>query len=416
MPLVPLNEVRSYAERHISRAALRIWPHRDVVLRAPVPGLDEHVQRVEAGDRVALAKYGLLGVPLVSVLRGSRGDWPTVRAAQAAYTVSPGSALEREAAQLRILGKHGIAVGRTAGYHHGVLFTEPVSGPTLTDVVFSDPGRTEDLLSQVLLSLAPLHDPGLAAEADGVALPRRGAEGVFRRLVQQHPGAGALERLVAPRLHPLVARGVAVILSQVVERLRLKPVTALSAQQVVYGDLTPEHVRWPDGARAAPVLVAPALHRGHAHDDTAKLVSRLSLALFAVPPHTTLADQVVQGLDALVRIQARRLGRSAGAVHLRHVLTTWLMDTVCVLISALSAPAELELPDRLQYLVDHVEDLCVFLDRATAARVEAGHPEEAWEAMLLSVLKAAYTPGRTMVPASAPADTQLLWEASLTHR
>ncbi|GAA2710339.1 hypothetical protein GCM10010315_10020 [Streptomyces luteosporeus] len=55
-----------------------------------------YVRRLSVDGRPLYAKVSLLGMSLVSVLRGTAGNWAQVRAAQAAYQGSPGTLLERE--------------------------------------------------------------------------------------------------------------------------------------------------------------------------------------------------------------------------------------------------------------------------------------------------------------------------------
>ena len=112
-----------------------------------VPSVTGYVHRASIGGRDVFAKDSILGLSLVSVLRGMAGVRDKVRAAQAAYATSPASLLAREAAQLRALDMAGVRVGRCAGYAGGVLFTEPVTGPTLADLITKEPARTCDLLT-----------------------------------------------------------------------------------------------------------------------------------------------------------------------------------------------------------------------------------------------------------------------------
>ncbi|WP_053161113.1 hypothetical protein [Streptomyces caatingaensis] len=92
------------------------------------PSVTAYVRRLTVDGRPLYAKVSLLGMSLVSVLRGTAGDWAQVRAAQAAYQGSPGALLEREARGLAIVQEAGARACRVAGHQDGVLFTEPVAG------------------------------------------------------------------------------------------------------------------------------------------------------------------------------------------------------------------------------------------------------------------------------------------------
>lgn len=65
------------------------------------------MRRIRVDGRALYAKYSLLGVSLVSLLRGACGPWPQVREAQRAYVLRPDALIEREAGQLRFLQEAG---------------------------------------------------------------------------------------------------------------------------------------------------------------------------------------------------------------------------------------------------------------------------------------------------------------------
>lgn len=157
------DNVFAYADERIAQAAAALWPDGPVVVGPHIPSVTGYVRRVEAAGRPLFAKVSLLGVSLASVLRGTHGDWAEVRAKQAAYLSSPGALLEREAAQYGALAGAGLGTATVAGLAGGVLFTEPVDGVTLGEILAKDPHRTFDVLAGVAEELGALQKPAVAA-------------------------------------------------------------------------------------------------------------------------------------------------------------------------------------------------------------------------------------------------------------
>ncbi|MFD8391049.1 phosphotransferase [Streptomyces sp. NPDC059680] len=374
----------------IHRAAAGLWPGEPLTLGDHVPSVTGYVHRVHVGGRAVFAKDSILGLSLVSVLRGMAGDRERVRAAQAAYATSPGSLLAREAAQLRALDAAGVQVGRCAGYAGGVLFTEPVTGPTLADLITKDPARTCDLLTAAVTALDGLQRPPVAAQVDAAPIPERSIDGTFRRKFNGVSGRVYVERLGLDRLDERTRRGVAAVVGVVVARLlKLRLTPPVGPTVIVYGDLKPEHILWPDGPAEAPVFIDPGLARGPAHHDAAKLVSRTFLALIAAPHLDGPAATVVDGIAAFVDGQTRTLRGPVRGLWLRRLLVTWLMDTVNILSTYLTAPAMLPLPDHAQAVIDRAETLCTLLDLVSAPLAAGTAPDAAWRLALRTVTRAA---------------------------
>ncbi|MFI9306598.1 hypothetical protein [Streptomyces triculaminicus] len=156
--------------------------------------------------RPLYAKLSLLGLSLVSVLRGTAGDWAQVRAAQAAHQSSPGALLEREARDLAIFQEAGARACPVAGLHGGVLFTEPVTGPTPADLLAKDPHQTGELMTRAVVELGGLQRPAVAPVVDEAAITERGIGSTFDRKVQRHqrPDLPAQSRAGRKRAeHPL---------------------------------------------------------------------------------------------------------------------------------------------------------------------------------------------------------------------
>lgn len=379
----------AFCSGQIQDAASSLWPGEEIVLGAQAPSVTGYVQQIEVGGRPLFAKYSLLGVSLVSVMRGSCGTWEKVTAEQAAYAVSPASLLRREAAQLDALAVGGLAVGRAAGCGGGALFTEPVTGPTLADLVFKSPERTGELLGRTLSALEVLQRPVVAEQADRAAINERGIDATFRRKFNGISGRAYLDHLGQARLGERTGHGVAIVMRQVIARLlRLRLAPALGPAQVLYGDLKPEHVFFPDGLDELPVFIDPGLQRGPAHADAAKLVSRTVLSLIAAPaPDGTTA--ILDGIAAFVQEQLRRMHRATGGLYLRKLLVTWLMDTTNITTTYLSAPAGLPLPEHAGAVVERIEAVCTLLDRVSALLMADAEPAASWRLALSHVAKAA---------------------------
>lgn len=374
----------------IHRAADILWPGEPLTLGDHVPSVTGYVHRASIGGRNVFAKDSILGLSLVSVLRGAAGDRETVRAAQADYASSPGSLLAREAAQLRVLDTSGVRVGRCAGYAAGVLFTEPVTGPTLAELIAEGPARTGDLLAATVTALDALQRPQVVSLVHSAAIPERSIDSTFRRKFNGVSGRLYMSRLGVDRLDERSRQGVAAVISVVVARLlklRLNPPIAPTV--IVYGDLKPEHVLWPDGPAEAPVFIDPGLARGPAHHDIAKLVSRTVLALITAPHMDGPAVAVVDGIAAFVAGQTRPLRGALRGLWLRRLLVTWLMDTVNILSTYLSAPAVLPLPEHAQAVIDRTEALCMLLDLVSATLTAGTTPDTAWLLALRTVTRAA---------------------------
>jgi hypothetical protein len=158
---------------------------------------------------------------------------------------------------------------------------------------------------------------------------------------------------------------------------------------LAYGDLKPEHVLFPDGLDGRPVLLDPGLLRGSPMVDVAKLISRTVLLLAVHRPGADTARQVVEGIGAFAEDRGARLSGRDRRMWLRGVLTLWLMDTVNIVSTYLSAPAALPLPTHGLALVDRAVPVCSLVDEVSAdlANRAAGH--EAWDGALAHALAVA---------------------------
>ncbi|MET7532775.1 hypothetical protein [Streptomyces goshikiensis] len=350
------DNVFAYADGRIAQAADALWPDGPVVVGPHIPSVTGYVRRVEAAGRPLFAKVSLLGVSLASVLRGTHGDWAEVRAKQAAYLSSPGTLLEREAAQYGALVGAGLGTATVAGLAGGVLFTEPVSGVTLGEVLAKGPHRTFDVLAGVAEELGALQKPAVAALVEGAAIRERSVHGTFARKFNGISGDTYVS-LTGPS---------APVLGAVVARLRKMRLSGTYGIGIVYGDLKPEHVVFPDGPERRPTFIDPGLALGHPASDVAKLVSRMVLGLIVQPPAGPGATAVLQGIGQFTDLATCRLTPAERAAWLRQLVVLWLMDTVNIFTTYLTAPTGLPLPESARTLIAQAPAVCTLLDRVSA--------------------------------------------------
>jgi hypothetical protein len=270
-----------------------------------------------------------------------------------------------------------------------VLFTEAVTGPSLLDLITKEPTRTADLMSGAVRGLERLQSPALAAAVDAAPIAERGIDTTFRRKFNGISGRAYVTRLGVDQLDERTRRGVVAALGAVVSRLlKLRLTPAPGPRLVVYGDLKPEHVLFPDGPDEQPVFIDPGLSRGGAHQDAAKLASRALLAVIAATP-VHRAAIVVAGIDAFTHDQARNIDRAERGMWLRRLMVTWVMDSVNILSTYLAAPSALPLPEHARAVVDSAPALCTVLDSISATLTAGTEPEATWRLALASVTRAA---------------------------
>ncbi|MFF4690481.1 hypothetical protein [Streptomyces sp. NPDC001307] len=362
--------VFGYAAAHIHRAAAAVWPDQSVYLECHVLSVTGYVQRARIGDRLLYAKTSLLGVSLVSLLRGTCGTWSTVLEAQQEYENRSDGLLNREAAQLRLLAETGgpracpLAALRT-----GVIFTEPVLGPTLGELLLERPGDTAVLLDRTFAELRPLHRPGAARHlAAGDVIEERSVTGTFLRKFNGSSGMFYMDRLGACRCEAEQRQEMLRLVHRSVSRLRRLRMRLPLADgtSLAYGDLKPEHVVFPDGIDGRPVFLDPGLLRASRMVDIAKLVSRTVLTLAARRPGAPAVHQVLCGLDTFVKCQVPMLSGRFRSIRLRNLMTLWLMDTVNIMTTYLSAPLALPLPRAGAALIDRAVPVFSMVESASA--------------------------------------------------
>ncbi|GGN47474.1 phosphotransferase [Streptomyces fuscichromogenes] len=387
-PVPDASEVFAFATREIAAAAADLWPRADFGLGDHVPSVTGYVRRIRVDGRTLYAKYAFLGVSLVSLLRGACGPWPDVRESQQAYVQRAGALMDREAAQLRLLSQQGsLRVCPVAGLARGVLFTESVTGPTLADLLLQRPHDAAELLGGTFGELRRLHHPS-AARLLGPArvIGERSIRGTFQRKFNGLSGPTYVERLGAARCAADDRDLVVGLLRDVVVRLHRLQTTGLPQQAsrrvLAYGDLKPEHVVFPEGTSGQPVFIDPGLLLAPPAVDAAKLISRTVLLLAAARPGGETGRQAMDGVSAFAAARTDVLPARVRRAWLRELLVLWLMDSVNILTTYLSAPGALPLPGRGNALVGRAVDLCRMVDQLSSELAAGADARAVWESAL----------------------------------
>ncbi|MBZ6142497.1 aminoglycoside phosphotransferase family protein [Streptomyces olivaceus] len=386
-PTPSAAEVFAFADREISTAAATQWPHADLDLGDHIPSVTTYVRRIRVDGRPLYAKYSLLGMSLVSLLRGACGPWPQARVAQQEYVQRRDALIEREAAQLRLLARAGRPrVCPVPGVRRGVLFTEPVTGISLARLLLDRRQDSAGLLATTLGELRELHRPAAVQRLGPAgAIGERSIAGTFQRKFNGLSGPAYVQRLGADQRVAGDREGVVAVLRQVIVRLhriRARTVPQQYRRVLAYGDLKPEHVLFPDGVDQPPVFIDPGLLLAGTAVDVAKLTSRSVLTLAAARPGPKTGQHLVDGIASVTAERMEDLPLKARRSWLAEVLLLWLMDSVNILTTYLSAPAELPLPHQGTALVGRTADLCQMLDRISASLAAADATSTVWETAL----------------------------------
>ncbi|WNI31512.1 hypothetical protein OG322_22745 [Streptomyces sp. NBC_01260] len=358
------------SQRAIARSVEELWPDKEIVLGPQCPSITSYVCRVTVDHEELFAKYSWLGLSLVSILRGAGGTWQEVQDAQLAYVQSPDLLTVREAQNLDSLRRIGRPrVCETAGLHGGVLLTRIADGTSLADEMAARPWETGSLLDAVLLSLGDLHSPARAEHLRGTAqISERSVVGVFRRKFNGLSTTAYLRALGQDSGLPERERQEVVELVQGTVSRLLRMGSAVSSRRgtVVFGDLKPEHV-FIDGARLT--FIDPAMQRAAGpQPDIAKLTGR-TLLLAIGHPEPQSGRQIMQGVASTLARHVASLPEQKRAARLREVLVLWLMDTVSILSTCLSAPPGLPLAPHQQTLIARARTVAGLVDRVSALLV-----------------------------------------------
>ncbi|MEU9201932.1 phosphotransferase [Streptomyces sp. NPDC048332] len=381
------------SQQMITRAVEEAWPDKDVVLGPQCPSVTSYVCRVTVDGEEVIAKYSWLGMSLVSILRGAGGTWEEVQEAQRTYVESSDLLTGREARNLDFLRKLGRPrVCGTAGLHRGVLLTRIVPGRPLADELASRPRETGALLGAVLGALGELHRPG-GAECLREAAPigERSVVGVFRRKFNG-PSTSAYLRSLGQDcgLQEHERQEVIDLMRTAVRRL-LRMAGSISSSQdaVVFGDLKPEHV-FLDGPSLT--FIDPAVQWAAGPEpDIAKLTGR-TLLLAVGHPEPRAGREIVQGVASTLARHIAGLPEYERSARLREVLVLWLMDTVSILSTCLSAPPGLPLAPHQQALVAQARTVAGVVDRVGAFLVGSMAGSRLLEAVFSEVEHTAGSP------------------------
>ncbi|MFJ6740307.1 hypothetical protein ACIQOU_15580 [Streptomyces sp. NPDC091279] len=203
----------------------------------------------------------------------------------------------------------------------------------------------------------------------GVApIGERSVVGVFRRKFNGLSTAGRLRTLGQDsRLPEHERQEVAELVRTAAWRL-LRMAGAISTRRdlLVFGDLKPEHVHI-DGPHLN--FIDPAVQwAAGPQPDIAKLTGRAVL-LAVGHPDRSAGSQIVQGVAATLARYLAALPEHERAGQLREIMVLWLMDTVSILSTCLSAPQGLLLTPHQQSLVERARTVAGFVDRASALLV-----------------------------------------------
>lgn len=356
--------------RVIARAVEDLWPDKRFVLGPQCPSVTSYVCRVTVDEEQLIAKYSWLGISLVSILRGAAGTWAEVRKAQRAYLRSRDVLTAREAQHLeslRTLGRPRVC--ETVGLHRGVLFTRPVAGTPLADELAARPWETGALLDAALSDMGDLHSAaGAKCLRGAVPISERSVVGVFRRKFNGFSAASYLQALGQDSgLQEHEGQEVVTLVRGTVSRL-LRMAGAVSSRQdtMVFGDLKPEHV-YLDGPRLT--FIDPAVQwAAGPQPDVAKLTGR-TLLLAIGHPESHAGRQIVQGVASTLARHVTALPERERAGRLREVIVLWLMDTMSILSTCLSAPPGLPLAPHQRALVANARTVAGVVDRVSALLV-----------------------------------------------
>lgn len=343
--------VLEHARTAVTTVATRLWAGESVRVGPQLPSVTNYVTLLRVGGRSFVAKYSLLGISLVSVVRGLRGTWPEVESNQLSYLADPRAQLTREHEQLRVLAtvtRHGavpLRVPQVIAYEAGVLITVAVSAPSLSTELLRDGQRPGELLSRVadtarLLQRAfGTRHPAIRAAL--LSSPHSSIAGTYtRKFLSVRHTRDYLTALGQGWAGPTDRREIQDSLTRL--RSVLSPLLRPTVPPVViYGDLKPEHVLLePAGSQT---WIDPGLQRADPATELAKLVSRTALLLVITQPAGDRASAILDALDQLLNEYLRRHARSETHT-LRQVLALWLADWSNYLATGLSLPPQVPLP------------------------------------------------------------------------
>jgi hypothetical protein len=255
------------------------------------------------------------------------------------------------------------------------------------------PAQATALLETTLSELRPLYRSRTAGWLGPAgAIGERGIASTFARKFNGISGPTYLAQLGADRLPPKHQEEVQARLRAAVARLRrVRLLPAQTASPVlVYGELKPEHVIFPDGPAGQPQFIDPGLSHGRPSGDVAKLISRTALRLLSAGPgQRTRTAELVAGIDRFAQRRTAALAPKTSRTWQREVLVLWLMDTTNLLSTLLSAPPGLPLNERARALADHPLAACRLVDQVSTDLVRQRDARLTWDRAMTHLLETA---------------------------
>ncbi|MER5737315.1 hypothetical protein ABT117_16765 [Streptomyces sp. NPDC002262] len=262
-----------------------------------------------------------------------------------------------------------------------MLFTGPVAGPTLADLIDAEPGRTRELLALVLADVAAgLARDGVGEVVERTAIRERGIAGTFHRKFNGLSATAYLRRT-----------GHGETLAVAADRLRrARPLPPSRA-----GDL--RHLRRPQ-ARARrllrprpaglPRLRADARSPGRGHRETPFPPTARADRPPPAARRPAAASLVLGGADSFVRARLHRLPAETRSRWLRELVVLALMDTLNILSTYLTCLPDLPLSAHAAAVRDRARTLADLLDHATAPLASGDDGATWWRLYLTRVREA----------------------------
>lgn len=366
------EQIYGYARRAIRDAAAQLWRGQTVELRDQVPSVTSYVCRVDIANQPVYAKVSILGVSLVSILRGTRGSWREVRAAQQRYQHTSYNLAIREAAHLNFLaGFDRPRVARTVGYSRGVLFTSQVDGQSLSEIALSRFEDLPELLLQTWRELTNLHQT--SRRVTSIAKDRDIYSTFIRKFGTEY-SVGWLSS---------IDQDLASTFLSIVTRLRPFRAPVMSDARPIFGDLKPEHVLV--SASGELTLLDPGLAHRPVVVDAAKLISRLLLDLLSSCPNSERTYAVVGAVEEFAYGCAAEVAAYDRKTWWRDLVVLWLQDTLNILSTWLAAPSDL-LPPLSISLTAYAMRVCTVAERIMTTLSGTRNPQAAWRRGIAEVL------------------------------
>lgn len=398
-PVVIPSVVLTHAADAIAAAVARRWPEQIVNIGPRLPSVTNYVTNLAVDDERFIAKYSVLGVSLVSIVRGACGPWAKIEPAQRDYVHVPHSALAKEHTQLQLLqaytrrNDNTFQVPEVVTYEAGVLITAAADGPSLGTEILREDARVDELLTTIVHTATGFHrDPTLMGLVPAAVLdrPHTSIAGTFARKFLGPSGSAYRNGLGIGWAEPHVQRGLAATFTEVCEVLA--PLRGHHPDHtVIYGDLKPEHILL--GRTGQQTWLDPGLQRCDPCADIAKLISRTALVIITAQPSSTRVTAFTETLATLLTGLVTGPSRAADENMLRRLLTLWVADWANYLATGLSIPPtwDLPLPPTLVEATARSEALLQIAWATAAALVR--DPAQAWETMLSGIHQLALATG-----------------------